>query len=370
MNTVTEASLTFEDIASASDVPALEQPHSSVIIVNFNGGDALLACLQSVLCQHQGEGEIILVDNASTDDSIERAERMYHQVRVLRSDVNLGFGGGNNLGARHATGKYLAFLNPDTLVAPGWLESLIAAMEQDASIGLATSRIMLLGDRDHINTCGNDVHYTGLTLCRGMGHSGDSLADVEEVGAASGAAFVMRRELFEALGGFDDSFFLYMEDTDLSIRVRLTGQRCIYVPDSVVFHEYTLRFGPQKVFYQERNRYVMLLKGLEWRTLVALTPALVLAEAVTWGFVLLKHPHRVTSKLRAYGWIVRHWPEIMSQRRLVQSMRQVSDRSLLSSCTHRLAYEQTDTGRIATIAHRTLDPLFLVFKRLALIATR
>ena len=92
-----------------------------------------------------------------------------------------------------------------------------------------------------------------------------------------------------------------MEDTDLSWRARLAGYRCLYVPTSIVYHEYTLRFGPRKIFYQERNRYLMLLKGAHWATLLVLLPALLLAEVVTWGFVLAQDRRRLANKARAYA---------------------------------------------------------------------
>ena len=160
-----------------------------------------------------------------------------------------------NVGVRSSSGNYLAFLNPDTVVEPGWLDALIAALEADPRAGLATAKILLLDDPARINTCGCDVHYTGLTLCRGMGMGRSALTDPVDVSAVSGAAFVIRRDLFEALSGFDAAYFLYMEDTDLSWRARLAGYSCLYVPTSFVYHDYSLRFGPKKAFYEELHLF-------------------------------------------------------------------------------------------------------------------
>jgi GT2 family glycosyltransferase len=350
--------------------PPSRIPRASVIIVNFNGRDHLDQCIGSLLAGDLHDCEIIVVDNASTDRSAEHVERYYPQVRVIRNGKNGGFGHGNNLGAQWAQGEFLAFVNPDAAVEPSWLNALIAALEADPQAGLATSRILMLTDPERINLCANDVHYTGLTLCRGLGMERDKFADIGEVSAVSGAAFAIRREVFEALGGFDERFFLYMEDTDLSWRARLAGHRCLYVPHSMAYHDYSLRFGPHKTFYQERNRYQMLLKNLRWRTLLVLLPALVLAEAVTWGFVLLKDRRRVMNKLRAYTWIVKHWHEVMESRRRVQATRRTSDRDLVAGCIHTLAFEQTGEGIITRIAHLVFDPLFFALQRLALALTR
>lgn len=341
-------------------------PAATVIIVNYNALPYLQACLRSVLSEANPGCEVVLVDNASTDGSVEYVEQAFPEVRVIRNRNNAGFGQGFNLGARQAKGRILACLNPDTSAAPGWLEPLVAALDANPRIGLVTSKILLMSDPRRVNTCGNDMHVTGLTLCRGLGMDSDAFAEPAEVDAVSGAAFAVRRETFEALRGFDADFFLYMEDTDLSWRARLAGYRCLCVPESVVYHDYRLRFGPRKTFYQERNRYLMLLKSLRWGTLLALLPVLLLGEAVTWGFVLLRERRNIGNKVRAYAWVLRHWRHIMKARRDTQSLRQVCDRDLIARCTHRLAFEQTGDGPLARAARLLFDPLFFLLHRLAL----
>ena len=169
----------------------------------------------------------------------------------------------------------------------------------------------------------------------------------------------MRRDLFEKLHGFDESFFMYMEDTDLSLRARLAGYKCLYVPNSLVYHAYELHFGPRKTYYQERNRYKMLLKVLHTRTLVALLPALLLAEVVTWGFVILSERRSWTNKLRAYSSIINEWSNLKQLRRQAQILRRVSDCELLAPTNYSLNYEQTGVGVAARVAHLLFDPLFL-----------
>lgn len=343
---------------------------ASVIVVNYNGGQRLLDCLASLLPSCGSDTEIILVDNASTDGSGLAAAQAFPGIRFIANSHNQGFGAANNQAAGIARGRYLAFLNPDTLVESGWLAALIAALEADPQAGLATARILLLDDPSRINTCGNDIHCTGLTLCRGLGLTHDALDCPAEVGAVSGAAFVLRRDLFMQLGGFDARFFLYVEDTDLSWRARLAGYRCIYVPSSVVLHDYTLRVGPQKIYYQERNRYLMLLKTLRWPTFLVLAPALLLAELIAWGFVLLHDRKHMANKVRAYAWILRHWRWVMAQRREVQAQRRVHDYTLLRACTSRLAFAQTGSGWLVVLADSCFNPIFLVLQRLALALIR
>jgi len=338
----------------------------SVIVVSYHSQPYLHTCLSSLLNETTTDVEIIVVDNASRDGSARYVEQTFPEVKLIRSPANLGFGGAANLAVQQSQGRYLAFLNPDTTVEPGWLAEIIRVLEANPAAGLATPKIVLMDDPQRINTCGNDLHFSGLTLCRGLGAQRDAYRDVTEVSAVSGAAFVMRRDLCEALGGFDEAFFLYMEDTDLSWRARLAGYRCLCVPSSVVQHDYSLRFGPRKVFYQERNRYQMWLKGWHWGTWCALLPVLLLAEAVTWVYVLLRQPRQAGNKLRAYAWIVRHWAEIMARRRQTQALRRVRDRELLTDCTWRLDYGQFDRGALGRAARAVLDPLFFVLHRMAL----
>jgi len=335
---------------------------SSIIIVNYNAREKLLRCLKSVLRSAPSDCEVIVVDNASSDGMADLIEADFSEVTLIRSKINLGFGAGNNLAASRAQGRYLLFLNPDTVVKQGWSEALLAPLDADARVGLVTSKILLADQSGRVNACGNSVHITGLTFCRGLGELQSAFAEVEEVDAVSGAAFAIRRELFETLNGFDEEAFLYMEDTDLSLRARLAGRRCLFAPDSVVLHDYALRITPLKIFWQERNRYLMLLKSLRWRTLVALLPAYLLAELIAWAFVLLKDRTNIRNKLRAYWWVVENWPDIMRKRKRTQSLRAVRDRELLKKMGFRIDFDQASAGWAGTLARFMFNPLFFALK--------
>jgi GT2 family glycosyltransferase len=330
----------------------------SVILVNYNGGEQVLECLHSLeLCGQDGS-EIIVVDNASVDGSPASINMMFPDVRLLQSTTNLGYGGGNNLGACYSQGRYIAFLNPDILVQRGWLDALRRALDADSTAGLATARILLKDRPDTINTCGIDVHISGLSMCRGMGHPRQAFNTQCEVTAVSGAAFMIRRDLFFQLGGFDSRYFLYMEDIDLSLRARLAGWRILFVPNAMVYHDYKLCFGPLKIYYQERNRYFMLIRIYQYRTLAVLLPTLLLAEVVTWGFVIGHEPKRLINKLNAYAAVLRVWPALIRTRRRVQSLRKITDRTLLESSVSLLNFEQIGKTLTVRLAHQIFDPLF------------
>jgi GT2 family glycosyltransferase len=334
---------------------------ASVIIVNFNHLDVLLDCISSLQPTISENDEVIVVDNASECSSKETICSIYRWVRVIESPCNLGYGGGNNLGAQHAKGKYLAFLNPDTALGEGWLDILIETLATGTDIGLVTPKILLQQDPSKINTCGNDIHISGLTLCRGSKKPKSDFANFEKVNAISGACFVIEKSWFEKLGGFDRLFFMYLEDTDLSLRSRLAGKNCFNNPKAIVYHNYHLKTTQEKLYYQERNRYLFLLKNFQILTLLMLSPSLLLSEGITWGFLMFKDSRNWKIKINDYRWVIGHWKTIMQKRKSVQSLRRVKDRDLILSHSWMLDYGQADSGMLAAGGHLIFDPLFLIF---------
>jgi GT2 family glycosyltransferase len=233
-------------------------PRTSVIVLNFNGARWLSRCLDALLAQGD-TFEVLVVDNASTDGSAERASER-PGVQLLRLPTNVGFAGGNNAGASVARATdYLVFLNNDTEVRPGWLTALVLALDTHPEAGLATSHIVRLEDPSVVDSAGDGYLRAGGAFKRWHGQRRPPGHAVEEVFGACGAAFAIRRSLFESLGGFDDAFFMLYEDVDLSYRARLAGSRCVYVPAAVVRHAGGASLGrhsAQAAYYGQRN--------LEW----------------------------------------------------------------------------------------------------------
>ncbi|MHB8647866.1 MAG: glycosyltransferase family 2 protein, partial [Thermomicrobiales bacterium] len=312
----------------------------------------------------------IVVDNASTDGSAAFIEGALPDATVIRLATNSGFAAGNNAALPHCHGTYLALLNPDTEPEPDWLGALVAALEADPSIGLATSKILLTDDRARINTCGNTVHLTGFATCRGLDAPATRYTEAEDIAAVSGAAFIIRHALMERLGGFDTSFFMYVEDTDLSWRALLLGARCRFVPASVVAHRYALTLGAEKTLYLERNRAQMLLKCYRTRTLLLLAPALMLGELAAWAYAALQGPAHLRAKARAVGWLFRHRREIRARRRAVQASREVGDRVLLSLATARLPVTLVRPGPLARALTMCAAFPFALSRRVVLMVER
>ncbi len=220
----------------------------------------------------------------------------------------LDLGGANNEAAKIAQGKYVAFVNDDAYVSAGWLEPLVGLLESDGSIGCAGADLLCAEKRDVVLCRGNSIHLSGVAFVRERGKAA-SPAPVMEVGSISGAAFVMERDLFLGMGGFESLFFLYYEDTDLSLRVRLLGKRCVVVPGAVVYHNCESRFGLNKVFYLERNRYLSLLTLMSAGMLCLMFPSMLLFELFAWGYGVLRGREVLRAKVNAWKGIyeLRDW---------------------------------------------------------------
>ena len=231
-------------------------PDVSIIILNWNGRQHLEMCLTAVAAQQEVNCETILVDNGSTDDSLALVRERFPWVRVVALAENRGFAGGNNAGVREARGRYVAFLNNDTEAEPTWLRALLAGVDEATGFAVTTSCLVFMDDPSRIDSAGDGVLRWGGAFKRHHGESVALAGESVEVFAACGGACLMSRPLFEALGGFDEDFFLSQEDVDLSYRARLLGHRVRYVADAVVKHRGSATLGrlsALSVFHAQRN---------------------------------------------------------------------------------------------------------------------
>jgi GT2 family glycosyltransferase len=342
-------------------------PHASVILVGYNSAKWLPRALGALTHQdYPASYEVLFVDNGSSDASVELVRRDFPGVRIIESPHNGGYAGGKNLGAERATGRVLAFINPDTCAESNWLTELVRPLVSDRSVGMTTSKIVRMDRPETINTCGNDISMSGITTCRAAGEPSETIDTDEDVPAVSGAACAIRRDLFLDLGGFDDQFFMYLEDTDLSWRVRMAGYRCRLAARSIVAHDYAFQLSASKTEQVERNRYLMLAKNLSARSLVALIPSFLAAEVATWGWALSHGPRYALAKLKAIGWMLAHPRLILALHAEVQSARRVSDAALLRDYRPGPAIDEVSSGAAGQIAQATLAPLFTLTAMLAL----
>lgn len=260
------------------------QPVVSVIVVNYRGAADTVTCLRALAEHDYPNLEVICVDNASGGTDVAEIKAAAPGVKLVESPVNSGFAGGCNLGAKHATGTVLAFLNNDARPAPGWVGTAVAELRAQPTVAAVASKVL---DWDGTGT---DFVDAGLTWF-GMGykrHAGSPLADVpaaehevaKDVLFATGSAMFVRAGVFAELGGFDERFFMFYEDVDLGWRLNLRGWRVRYAPESLTYHKHHATMSTvdapdsgRETFLLERNALAALYKNLSDETLSRALPA-------------------------------------------------------------------------------------------------
>jgi len=301
---------------------------TSVIVVAYDSGPALLSCVASIWAD-EPDWEVIVVDNGGGGEELE-AVAAAGRVTIVAPPKNLGFAGGCNLGAKVASGETLVFLNPDTVIKPGSLLRLVEPLG-DPEIGIVTARLRLLDQPELLHAAGTVIHVSGLGWSGGYGTSADSPVGLTDVTAPCGAAMALRTDVFHELGGFHDEFFLYQEDVQLGWRAQMAGRRVVYSPAADVYHDYDFDRHKKKRYFMERNRIAFLGTCFSARTLLLLSPLLLVTELAM--LVLAARQGWFKDKLRGWMWLLRNMRRLHRRRRQTQRGRTVRDRDLAGLLT-------------------------------------
>ena len=300
----------------------------SVIIVNYNGMPHIDACISSILKQSHPNFEVIFVDNASTDGSLEYARKAFPELIFIANDSNRGYAGGINSALDFATGRYIAPINTDTEVAPGWLTSMVDFLEANPLAGAVTPKILIFAERDRINAKGLDIHISGLGFCRRLYQKDDCSLNAEKVPGISGCSYLIRHEVFKQIGGAPEDCFMVYEDVVISWLLNLMGFEIYCVPKAVVFHKYIAKTEPDRFFRLEKNRQALLLASLKPLTLVACLPVFVAIELMVVIYSLIKGKMYIRAKLDAFASLWRERKYIKQKREGYQQLRKLSDFAL------------------------------------------
>lgn len=309
----------------------------SIIIVNWNGKKFLKKCFSSLEKINYPNYEIILVDNGSTDGSVEYIKKNFPQVKIIQNKENLGFAEANNIGYQQAKGKYILLLNNDTEVTPDFLNRLVTVLKSDEKIGVVQPKILLSSQPSKIETVGSYLTSTGFLYH--FGWEKDAKKPKynlrQEIFSARGACMLIKKEVVEKVGLFDKDFFAYFEETDFCWRTWLAGYKIIYVPNSVICHKgggTASRISLPFIDYHSfKNRICTLIKNLELKNLLKILPLhLLLCLGISFFFFLkgeLKHGFAI---LRGIGWNIKNLRKNWQKRRIVQrQIRKIPDKELL-----------------------------------------
>jgi len=342
----------------------------AIIILVYNGRKYLPALLASLKKQqvYNYQVKVIAVDNASTDKSGDFITKNYPEMKVIINAENYGFAKGNNIGMNWALANnfdYLALLNQDIRVSEDWLGPLIKALEAQPKLGAVQPKIMYWPDQDKINSLGNILHYLGFGFTSYNGLKESTIKKYPEyINYASGAAVVYRSSVLREIGLFDEAYFMYHEDTDLSLRIKFWGYQIKLIPKAKVFHQYEFSRSLKKFYYIERNRLILLLKFYKLPTLLFILPVLIFLEvgliiqSLFNGFFIYR--------LKVYGYFVNplNIIKIIKKRRKIQKERLINDLTLIKELTGKIEFQEIDNFFLKYIFNPILNFYKFIIERI------
>jgi len=317
-------------------------PLVSLVVSNYNGWKfhLLEPCLRSVLSINYPNFEVILVDNASDDGSVEFSRSLFGQdphLKIVANSENV-YSQGLNKGIAKCKGEYVVFFNNDITVDPEYLGELIKVLEKDKSVGLAQGKLLSESNPEKIDCVGETMDVYGNPAALGRGEKdGGGYDRIVEILSASGSASIARRSVLDEVGLFDPKFFIGYEDMDLSLRIWLRGYRVVYIPKAIVYHKRTATDNVSEIrakvkYHFNKNRIATLVKNYSGRSLLIALPIILLLyfSAFTYELVVRRDIKWAIPRLTALLWNMKEIKYVLSQRRVVQKdLRRVSDNEIL-----------------------------------------
>ena len=321
----------------------------SIIVVNWNGIRLLEDCLASLERQTWREREFILVDNGSTDGSVESIKawiRRLGRAEAIYLSRNTGFCQANNLGFAKARGEWIALFNNDAIAEPTWLEELVRHGDVQSRVGMLGSKILFVEPQGVIDKAGHLIYWDGQNRGRGtMERDAGQYENVEEILWPDACAALYHRKLFEETGGFDETFFAFGDDADLEMRARLLGWKARYVPTAVVYHRHSATAGvysPLKIMLVERNRLLLAIKNFSFPLLLQ-NPYWTLRRLLWHAYAAQRKQGAAGRFVAEQGWgrallnlawsyasAVRLLPHALRRRRSIQRSKRLSNREFMS----------------------------------------
>ena len=345
------------------DAKAHPRHSVSAFVVNFNGGDRIIKCIQALLRQSLHLDEIIVVDNGSTDSSIREIKEKFPEVRMIELGTNRGLPAARNIGLKHAKTELVVSLDSDIYVSEDCLELLLQTYLTDCP-AVVCPRIILYSRDTTVQCDGGDIHFVGtLSLRHGYQMVDDLPKRVSEVGGCVGACLLMDRERVLAAGGFDETYFFYFEDLEFSLRMRSFGYALFCNPNAIVYHdprsgipELSFRgtgtYPVRRAYLTMRHRLLTIFIHYKIQTILVLMPVLVLYELASFAVSLGRG--WIAQWFRAWIWQVLNIRNILKKRRFVQINRVRRDRELLAGGPVPIA-PGFIRSRLSGIAVRTLS---------------
>lgn len=328
-------------------------PSVAIVIPHCNGKEILLRCLESLQSDGYDDKRVILVDNASTDDSVIEARKAFPWLEVLALGRNLGFSGGINAGIRYADAEIVVLLNNDTVVSPGWLHPLVQALEHDNRVAAVQPKLRSWFQKelfDYAGGAGGEIDRWGYPFCWGRifttrERDTGQYNQPRNIFWASGSASAWRKSAVVEAGLLDENFFAHMEEIDLCWRLHLMGYDVRYQPGPEVYHRSGATLGEEalrKKFLNHRNSWLVLIKNYRWSNVLRTVPLRLILDLVTIPYALFLWGDfkRVLAIIGSWVDVLVGLPRSLKSRREVQLRRKVPDQEILKKIyPHSVAWQ-------------------------------
>ena len=305
-------------------------PLVSIVILNYNAGDLLIDCIDSIQNSNYKNFEIILVDNVSKDNSHKKCKERFPDIKLIENSENLGYCEGNNVGIREAKGQFVVILNPDTIVEPSWLSELLLAYGKNGE-GIYQPKFLASTDHSMLLSTGNMIQIFGFGYSRSKGDLDKRQYEkFERINFASGTCIFTSKKTIERIGLFEPFLFAFHDDLELCWRGALIGISSFYVPSSLVYHPiegYSFKWSPLKFKLLERNRKYCLLTLYSRSTFFKMIPGLLLIDIAVLFFYIFKGLGKM--KISADIEILKNWKTINKKYNQNQKIRIISDQELM-----------------------------------------
>jgi hypothetical protein len=321
----------------------MKKPQVSIIILTYARQlEYIKKCLQSFKKVNFNSYEIIVVDNASDDNTTAFIKKHFPNVKIIKNKKNFGFCEGNNIGLKNAKGELILFLNNDTEVAANFLDPLVSVLEKNTTVGVVQPKIRQMLEREKLDACASFLTNTGLLYHFGYSQN-QSIKKYNKkmfMYSAKGAGFMTRKSLIKKIGLFDSDYFAYFEETDFCHRVWLSGYSVEYTPASEIFHlggaEFKGTTPPNIQFNSYKNRICTYIKNLGTWELLKILPVHVLTCLIGAAVYLAIGKFSISKGIiNAIFWNITHLKQTLKKRKYVQSkIRKVSDRNFIKKVKH------------------------------------
>jgi len=341
-----------------------EKPLISIIILNYNAGDLIFNCINSVFQTKYENYEVILVDNISTDGSHKKCKENFDEIQLIENSKNWGYCEGNNIGIRKAKGKFIVILNPDTIVEPNWLDEFLIGYSKFGD-ALYQPKILSLYEEKTLQSTGNMIHLFGFGFARDKGiKDKNQFNEIEKIGYASGTCLFTSSKVLDKIGLLDPFLFLYHDDLDLGWRAAQLGINSYFVPNVKIFHaeSYILKWSAKKFYWLERNRKYCLLTHFSKSTYKKMKIKLLFVDFLVWIFYISKGFLLV--KIKAELDIKRNKKHIEKKYLELQNKKIISDEELIKSFPDKIFVPGNVTNEIINkIFNSILEILSIKAKR-------